>query len=136
MKNIKLSKKDKSFIEKLAMKLFPKYRYDKKTLYGGIYFHHNNTSDLRLFGFKSDGSDSDTYETANFTIHWYEFCINYVIKALYEYNEKKLTNKQKGITYNDLLLAFISCEKPIHLLKFWYKIIIENKPVWKELKLN
>lgn len=133
-KKIELSEKDKRFIEKAAMKLFPKYAHNKKTGYGGICFHHNNHWDLRLFGFRYDGYNGDKFDDAEIGIHWFEFCVKYLIKEIYKENDRKNKNRQKGIEYDTLILNFITCDKPVELLKFWYRIIIENKNPWKEVK--
>ena len=87
MKAIKVTNKQKEELLVMCKALFPEYRHNKEIHEGGIVFHHNHggkkspyyLAENHLHGFKSDGSNGDVYDNADFCIHWFEFCIIFLL---------------------------------------------------------
>lgn len=122
MKGLNLTPKQKERLLEMANKLFPEYSRNKKTDYGGIVFHHLDDHPGMLFGFKNDGSDSDTYKSASLFIHWFEFCISYLLK---EISMKRTTfilnSSQFNSFYLNSLMDCLIYDNPKHPVDYLYE---------------
>lgn len=115
MKSIELTEEHKSKLLEMCNELFPEYHFN---------FHHHDdgllTKDKNfenylpgfIFGWKLyEGEYSEYYHDADIFIHWFEFCMTYLMKGLTYYNY---------IRYN------IETKTNTHLIDYLYETIYKT----------